>query len=64
MKFWHRLANFYEQDQWKAMPDLSLTFGLRYDFDVFPSAADVRVIGKLHPTNDAEITYLTIARFD
>jgi hypothetical protein len=42
MKFWHRLANFYEQDQSKAMLDLSLTFGLRYDFDVFPSAADVR----------------------
>ena len=51
MKFWHRLANFYGQDQWKVTPDLSLTLGLRYDFDVFPSAADVRVIGKLHPTN-------------
>jgi len=51
MKFWHRLANFYAQDQWKVTPDLSLTLGLRYDFDVFPSATDVRVIGKLHPTN-------------
>jgi len=51
MKFWHRLANFYAQDQWKVNPDLSLTLGLRYDFDIFPSASDVRVIGKLHPTN-------------
>ena len=35
----------------RLLPDLSLTLGLRYDFDVFPSADDVRVIGKLHPTN-------------
>ena len=51
LKFWHRLANFYGQDQWKATPDLTLTLGLRYDFDVFPSASDVRVIGPLNPTN-------------
>ena len=51
LKFWHRLANFYAQDQWKVSPNLSITAGLRYDFDIFPSAADVRVIGKLIPTN-------------
>ncbi len=51
LKFWHRLANFYGQDQWKATPTLTLTLGLRYDFDVFPSASDVRVIGPLNPTN-------------
>jgi outer membrane receptor protein involved in Fe transport len=51
LKFWHRLVNFYGQDQWKVSPNLSLTAGLRYDFDIFPSAADVRVTGKLHPTN-------------
>src|SRR5271163_3947107 len=51
LKFWHRLVNFYGQDQWKASPNLSLTLGLRYDFDVFPSASDVRVIGPLNPTN-------------
>jgi len=51
LKFWHRLVNFYGQDQWKARPDLSLTLGLRYDFDVFPSASDVRVIGPLNPTS-------------
>ena len=49
LKFWHRLANFYGQDQWKATPNLTLTLGLRYDFDIFPSASDVRVIGKLQP---------------
>ena len=51
LKFWHRLANFYGQDQWKATPTLTLTLGLRYDFDIFPSASDVRVIGQLNPTN-------------
>ena len=51
LKFWHRLANFYGQDQWRATTNLSLTFGLRYDFDIFPSASDLRVIGKLNPTN-------------
>jgi hypothetical protein len=55
LKFWHRLVNAYGQDQWKATHDLTLTFGLRYDFDVFPSAQDVRVIGKLHPTNYANV---------
>ena len=51
LKFWHRLGNFYGQDQWKAKPNLTLTLGLRYDFDVFPSASDVRVNGPLNPTN-------------
>ena len=49
--FWHRPVNFYGQDQWKVMSGLSLTLGLRYDFDVFPSAADVGVAGGFHPTN-------------
>jgi hypothetical protein len=51
LKFWHRLVNFYGQDQWKATPNLSLTLGLRYDFDVFPSATDVRVIGDMNAAN-------------
>ena len=51
LKFWHRLMNFYGQDQWKATNNLSVTLGLRYDVDLFPSAADVRVIGKLNPNN-------------
>jgi hypothetical protein len=51
LKFWHRLVNFYGQDQWKATPNLSRTLGLRYDLDIFPSASDVRVIGKMNAIN-------------
>jgi outer membrane receptor protein involved in Fe transport len=51
LKFMHKLAGFYAQDQWKVRPNLTLTLGLRYDLDFFPSAADVRVVGKMHPTN-------------
>ena len=55
LNFWHRLANFYAQDQWKAAKNLSVTLGLRYDFDVFPSAADVRVNGAMNATNFANL---------
>jgi len=51
LQFTHKLAGFYAQDQWKARPDLTLTLGLRYDIDFFPSAADVRVNGQMNPTN-------------
>ena len=51
LKFLHKLSGFYGQDQWKARRDLTLTLGLRYDIDFFPSASDVRVVGKMHPTN-------------
>lgn len=51
LHFWHRLVNLYAQDQWKATPNLSITVGLRYDFDMFPSSTDVRVIGPMNPTN-------------
>ena len=50
LKFWHRLGNFYGQDQWKAnrtSPSLSAFV----NFDVFPSASDERVSGPLNPTN-------------
>jgi hypothetical protein len=51
LHFWHRLVNFYCQDQWKATPRLAVTAGLRYDFDIFPSAQDVRVNGPMNSTN-------------
>jgi hypothetical protein len=51
LNFWHRMVNLYGQDQWKASSNLAITVGLRYDFDVFPSAADVRVIGPMNATN-------------
>jgi Carboxypeptidase regulatory-like domain len=47
LKFWHKLFNTYAQDQWKATHDLTLTYGLRYDLDLFPTAQDVRVTGKM-----------------
>ena len=49
--FWHKLANFYIQDQWKALPNLALSYGLRYDLDFLPSANDLRIIGKMNPTS-------------
>jgi hypothetical protein len=51
LNFWHKLFSVYAQDQWKARPSLTFTLGLRYDIDFFPSASDVRLVGKLHPTN-------------
>jgi len=55
LKFLHKLSGFYGQDQWKARRDLTLTLGLRYDIDFFPSTSDVRVLGKMHPTNYGNI---------
>ncbi|SPE32292.1 exported hypothetical protein [Candidatus Sulfotelmatomonas gaucii] len=51
LHFWHRMVNLYAQDQWKATPRLSVTAGLRYDLDLFPSASDVRLVGPMNPTN-------------
>jgi outer membrane receptor protein involved in Fe transport len=44
-------VNVYGQDQWKATPNFSVTLGLRYDLDIFPSGSDVRVIGKMNAIN-------------
>ena len=51
LKFWHRMFNAYAQDQWKATHDLTITFGLHYDVDLFPSAQDVRVTGSMQQNN-------------
>jgi hypothetical protein len=51
LQFWHRQVNFFAQDMWRVTPKLTLTAGLRYDVDVFPTAEDVRVIGPMNPTN-------------
>jgi outer membrane receptor protein involved in Fe transport len=51
LKFLHKLSGFYAQDQWKVRPNLTLTLGLRYDVDFFLSATDIRLNGKMHPTN-------------
>ncbi len=51
LQFWHRMVNLYWQDQWKATPNFSVTAGLRYDLDIFPSASDVRLSGPMNATN-------------
>jgi hypothetical protein len=48
--FWHKLASFYLQDQWRALPNLALSFGVRYDLDFLPSASDLKINGKMNPT--------------
>jgi len=48
--FWHKLTDVYVQDQWKARPNLALSFGLRYDLDFLPSASDLKINGKMNPT--------------
>ena len=54
----HKLYALYVQDQWRVKPNLSLTFGLRYDVDVLPSAVDTKTTGPdlvrpgaFHPTD-------------
>lgn len=51
----HTLYSLYAQDQWKVRSNLSLTFGLHYDVDQFPSAKDMKIIGRFHPTNFGNI---------
>jgi hypothetical protein len=51
LNFFHKLFDVYAQDQWRPSSNLTLMFGLRYDIDFFPSASDIRLNGKMHPTN-------------
>jgi hypothetical protein len=51
LNFLHRLSGFYFQDQWKLQSNLTITLGLRYDIDFLPSAAEIRLDGKMNPTN-------------
>ncbi len=51
LQFLHKMSGFYAQDQWRLQPNLTLTLGLRYDLDFFPSASDIRLNGKMHPNN-------------
>ncbi|MBZ5702441.1 MAG: TonB-dependent receptor [Acidobacteriia bacterium] len=55
LNFEHTLWSMYAQDHWKVRPNLTVTLGLHYDVDTFPSAADVKIQGKFHPTNYGNI---------
>jgi hypothetical protein len=46
----HALWSLYAQDQWKARPNLSFTFGVRYDVDQLPPGSDLKQVGGFHPT--------------
>jgi hypothetical protein len=51
LKFEHTLWSLYAEDHWKMRPNLTLTAGLHYDVDTFPSAKDINIQGGFHPTN-------------
>jgi hypothetical protein len=51
--FWHKLVGLYVEDQWRARPNLVLSLGVRYDLDFLPSASDLRILGRMNPTNFA-----------
>ncbi len=53
--FWHKVVGLYAQDQWRARHNLTLSFGVRYDVDVLPSANDLNIIGKMNPTDFARV---------
>jgi hypothetical protein len=53
--FWHKLAGLFVQDQWKARPNLAVSFGVRYDVDFLPSAKDLGILGKMNSTNFGNI---------
>jgi hypothetical protein len=55
VQFWHRLGGLYLQDQWRVSHNLALSLGLRYDLDFFPSATDLRIIGKMNSNNYGNI---------
>jgi Carboxypeptidase regulatory-like domain len=42
LSYTHKLWSMYWQDQWKARPNLSFTFGLHYDVDFMPDSQELK----------------------
>jgi hypothetical protein len=42
MRFDHNVYGFYGQDEWKATPRVTLTYGVRYDFETHPDEIVLR----------------------
>ena len=55
MHFLHQLVGLYAQDHWKVTDQLTLMAGLRYDVDVLPSAADLKIIGNMTNTDFGDV---------
>ncbi len=51
LNFEHTLYSLYGQDQWRARPNLTFTLGLRWDVDLMPPGADLKLQGLGHITN-------------
>ena len=42
LSYTHKLYSMYVQDQWKARPNLSFTFGVHYDIDSMPNSQELK----------------------
>lgn len=53
--FWHKLLAAYGEDQWRAMHNLVITLGVRYDVDLLPTAADLKIIGAMNGSDFTKV---------
>jgi Carboxypeptidase regulatory-like domain len=51
LDYTHALFSWYGQDQWKVLPNLALTLGVRWDVDKLPQGSDIKINGPFHPTS-------------
>lgn len=53
--FWHQILSGYAQDQWRALPNLMLSLGVRYDVDLLPTADDLKIMGKMNGSDFTKV---------
>jgi carboxypeptidase family protein/TonB-dependent receptor-like protein len=56
LHYTHQIYGTYLQDAWKVRPSLTVNFGVRYEIETIPSAADT----KLHPGTNHDTDYKDI----